>query len=177
MFYVIAHMSHHFAHGGLGMRPFIDLWLLLHNTEFNIDIVKKMCNECGILKFFEESTELAEYWLENKPITDMGLAFSRYCLQEGALGSQRQANASRQIDHKGISYIFSRIFVPDYTAREFYGDDGKRTRGYLYYQVKRWRSWLGKERRQNLMKQANELLKTDNDLISSTKQLMHWLEL
>ena len=64
MFYVIAHMSHHFAHGGLGMRPFIDLWLLLHNTEFDIDIVKKMCNECGILKLFEESTELAEYWLE-----------------------------------------------------------------------------------------------------------------
>ena len=35
LFHILAHMSYHLLHGGLGLRPFLDLWLLEHRTVFD----------------------------------------------------------------------------------------------------------------------------------------------
>lgn len=60
VFHVIAHMSYHLVHGGLGIRPFLDLWLLKNKTSFDEDMVRKMCDDCGILTFYEKSYELVD---------------------------------------------------------------------------------------------------------------------
>ena len=41
VFHVIAHMSYHMVHGGLGIRPFLDLWLLRTKTEFDEDLINR----------------------------------------------------------------------------------------------------------------------------------------
>lgn len=177
IFHVVAHMSYHFLHSGLGVRPFIDLWLLRNKTSYNEEKIRMMCESCGILKFYEVCSELATCWMEDRPIEGMIQEFEQYCLQGGVFGSQKQSYALRQKDKKGISYILSRVFVPDYYAREFYGDGSGKNHSYLYYQVKRWKNWLGKESRQELTKQTRAVLSTDEKIVASTQSLIHWLEL
>ena len=58
IFHVVANMSYHMAHGGLGIRSFIDLWLLRNETEYDEAVVEKMCGECGILVFYQKATGL-----------------------------------------------------------------------------------------------------------------------
>ena len=177
IFHVVSHMSQHFLYGGLGVRPFIDLWPLNTKTQFDKETVRAMCNSCGILKFYDASSELANCWMENRPVEGMNQVFEEYCLQGGVFGSQKQAIALRQKNKKGLGFILSRVFIPDYNAREFYKDESGKEHGYLYYQVKRWKSWFSKERRQELKRQTRAVLAADEKMVTSAQKLTRWLEL
>ncbi len=177
IFYVVAHMSHHFLHGGLGIRPFIDLWLLQKKTVYDDNLVREMCDSCGILRFYEVSSQLAKCWLENKPVEEMMEELELYCLKGGAFGSDEQANILRQKDKSRIGYLLSRVFVPDYNARQFYKDESGEKHGYLYYQVKRWKTWLGSDKRQDLFRQTKDIMMANETSIDSTRKLIQWLGL
>ena len=177
IFHVVAHMCHHFLHGGLGIRPFVDLWLLRKKTQYDEERVRQMCDSCGLLKFYEASSKLAACWMENEPAEGELESFESCCLQGGVFGSRQQANAIRQKNKKGLGYLLSRVFIPDYNAREFYRDKSGKEHGYLYYQIKRWKSWLGKDRREELRKQTRAVLTADGKAIAATQNLMKWLEL
>lgn len=60
IFHIIAHMSYHMVHGGVGIRPFLDLWLLRNKTEYNEGTLQQMCSDCGILTFYEKCCDLVD---------------------------------------------------------------------------------------------------------------------
>ena len=177
IFHVISHMSHHFVRGGLGIRPFIDLWLLQHKTQYDDDVVRDMCGSCGILKFYDASTEVADYWMENKEISSECKPFLQSCMKGGVFGSVEQQNAQRQIGYKGVGFLFSRIFVPEYKVKELFPDETGKKHGNFYYQIKRWKYWLRKERREELKKQSKAILNTNSDEIEFVRRIMQFLEL
>lgn len=177
MFHVISHMEHHFLHGGLGIRPFIDLWLLKKKTVFNEQTVRELCDECGILTFYEESCRLARVWFENDSHTETSKMFESICLSGGALGSHKFKNAVRQREKRGLSYIAGRVFPPAYEVKEYYKDESGKEHSLPYYYMKRLLSWTGKERREDLGRQVNSIMSTDRSDLDMASELLKRLNL
>ena len=177
IFHVVAHMSYHFLHGGLGIRPFLDLWLLRNRTQFEEETVRRMCSECGILKFYEECCRLSEAWLGKAEHTETSAMLEEYCLSGGVYGNAQFRSAGRQREKQGWSYILSRVFPPLYEVKEFYKDESGKQHTAPYYYAKRLTSWFGKKRREDLKKQVSDILSTDREYLESVEELFKRLEL
>lgn len=177
IFHVISHMSHHFLHGGLGIRPFLDLWLLTHKTTFDAETVKAMCAECGILTFYEECVRLSEVWLEKAEHTETTALLEEYCLSGGVFGSKVFKYAGRQRDKRGWRYIISRVFPPAYQVKEFYRDESGKKHTLAYYYLKRWIRWLSKKKRGQMMEQIHDVLASDQNYLDNADILFKRLGL
>ena len=138
IFHVIAHMSYHFIRGGLGIRPYLDLWLLRHKTRFDDTVVKEMCEQCGILKFYEECCNLSDVWLSNREHTPITKALEKYSFDGGVFGSRKNASIAELRNNKGIKYYFKRIFLKKKSLEFIFPKLKKYPILLPYYQVKRW---------------------------------------
>ena len=177
LFYVMAHMSHHFLIGGLGIRPFLDLWLLRTGTEFDEEEVRRMCAECGILTFYTECSHLSRVWLEGEKHTEATALLEEVSLSGGVFGSRKFKNAGRQRKQKKLGYILSRVFPPADQVREYYGDPSAKKHSKLYYYVKRLRSWTSSARRKELGQQIGTVMKSDKKYLQKTGRLFQLLDL
>ena len=173
IFHIVAHMSYHFLHGGLGIRPFLDLWLIRTKTKYDENTVRSMCSQCGILTFYEECCNLACCWLENGAYTETAQLLEEFCLSGGVFGSREFKNAARQRDRRGIRYIISRICPPTAQVREYYGDSSGKPHSSVYYYIKRWISWF--KRRKQLKAQIGEIMSSDKEYIDHTDDLLQRL--
>lgn len=138
IFHVIAHMSYHFVHGGLGIRPYLDLWLLQHKTSYDENAVREMCEQCGILKFYEECCNLSEVWLSNKEHTSITKALEKYSFEGGVFGNRKNASISELRNNKGKKYYIKRIILKKQSLETIYPKLKNYPALLPYYQVKRW---------------------------------------
>lgn len=159
IFHVLAHMSYHMVHGGLGVRPFLDLWLLRTKTAYDEAAVRRMCGACGLLRFYDVCCELIRAWMEGAEPSGIMAELEEYCLRGGVFGSARNASAAGQREYRGAGYILRRIFVRREVLREMYPGLKKRPWLWGFYQIKRWtRLWNKGKRRQSM----RELRRTKN---------------
>lgn len=177
IFHVIAHMCYHFMHGGLGIRPFLDLWLLRHRTEYDDVTVREMCAECSILTFYEECCRLSEVWLANATHTETTEMLESFCLSGGVFGSKEFKNAGRQKEKRGWKYIVSRAFPPADEVKAYYKDDSGKDHSLAYYYGKRFASWFGKERRGELKRRIHEVLHSEQAYLDDADELFKRLGL
>ena len=173
IFHIIAHMFYHFAHGGLGIRPYIDLWLLRHKTEFDDNAVRTMCDQCGILKFYEKSCELSEVWLEKSEHDNVTRQLEQYCLNGGVFGSKKNRVLAIKRKHKGIRYFFSRMFVSKKSLQITYPGLKKHPNLIFLYQIRRWIDAIIHSR--SKIKNEITILKNSNDEeVESISQLFDY---
>ena len=177
VFHVIAHMSYHFLHGGLGIRPFIDLWLLKNRTTYNEEKVRAMCSECSILNFYEECCKLSKVWLESVEHTETTAVFEEFCLSGGVFGSAQFKSAGRQRNYRGWKYIFSRAFPPVQQVKKYYEDSSGKMHSKAYYYAKRISSWVSKERRSELKKRISAIVSSDQEYLDLADELFDRLGL
>ncbi len=176
IFHVVAHMAYHFTQEGLGIRPFIDLWLLRHRTEYDESAVRELCRQCGILVFYEECCRLSEVWLEGKEHTPVTKALEEYSIKGGVFGSYRNLILSKKRKHRGIGFYFSRLFVSSDTLKEIYPKAKKYPVLLSFYQIRRWLRALFC-RRKDVLREIKSAKNTSNSELESFDQLMKSLGL
>ena len=177
IFYTLAHMKHHFVNGGLGIRPFLDLWLLRNRTKYNGNLVEELMSKCGILKFYTECSYLSEVWLGNKKHTETSLRFEEFCLSGGVFGSEKFMVAAQQRNKRGWKYVASRVFPPKYQVKEFYKTNDGKEHTASYYYAKRLRSWISKNRRSEFKRRVGTALKSDKNYQDKANELFSRLGL
>ncbi len=151
IFHILAHMSYHLLHGGLGVRPFLDLWLLERRTEFDREKLRELCRDSGLLPFYETGLRMTEVWLENAPHTEQTAALERCCLEGGVFDSGRLTGAVRQREKRGLRYLLSRLFVSRSVLEEMYPGLKKRPWLLPFFQIRRWFRLFDPEKRRNAM--------------------------
>lgn len=161
IFYVIAHMRYHFLNGGLGIRPFLDLWLLITKTEYDEATVRQMCSNCGIIVFYEECVHLSKVWMENSIHTEATALLEKICLSVGVFGYHQFKNAGKQRNQRGIKYVLSRVSPTKYQVKEYYKDKSGKEQTVAYYYMKRIMSWTGRERSGELRQQIHDVMVSD----------------
>ena len=170
IFHIVAHMTYHFVHGGIGVRPYLDLWLLRKKTKYDESIVREMCDSCGILKFYEECCNLSGVWLEKKEHTSITKALEQYSFDGGVFGNRKNAAISELSKNQGYKYFIRRAFVKRQSLEIEYPNLKKHPSLLPFYQVKRWFNAVFYKR--NKVKNELHILRhTDDEEIASIKKL------
>lgn len=154
-FYHIAHMAKHFVNGGCGIRPFIDIWVLNHNCEFDKQKRYALLDEAGLLQFAKAAEQLSEVWIGNEPHTPISEQLEQFILNGGTYGTVTNRVVVRQAITGGkFSYIMSRIFLSYDELKLKYPNLEKRKWLFPFYQIKRWFRLLGKGKFKRSMQEA-----------------------
>ena len=120
-FYHIVHMAKHFEHGGCGIRPFIDLWILDNIKDCDQEKRNAIIDEGGLLKFSEKARKLKDFWFENKECDQVTEWMANYILCGGVYGNRDNRIALQQEKNGGIvKYTLKKIFVPYKILKEHY---------------------------------------------------------
>ena len=172
IFHIIAHMSYHMVNGGLGIRPFLDLWLLRNKTNYDEKLVRSMCLRCNILTFYEKCSELVDLWMSGSMVNGNLKALETYALNGGVFGNRNNAIATKQRNQHKISYIFQRIFLKrEYLVIEF---PELKEKPYLIAicQIKRWARLLDSNKRNKVESELHSLISLNQQTISSFDDLL-----
>lgn len=139
VFYLLAHMSYHFAGGGCGLRSFLDLYLLQEQGYYEETQVKQYLSQCGLWSFYGGVCALIDVWFRGEPHTELTKQMAQFLLTGGAYGSGEFHIAIQQKKKGGKGkYILGRIFLPYRTLKIRYRILGKLPVLYPVMVVWRW---------------------------------------
>lgn len=172
LFHVIAHMSYHMVHGGLGIRPFLDLWLLRNKSEYDEKTLRGMCEECNILKFYEKSCSLVNSWMSGVQVDASLKQFEEFCLNGGVFGSSETVMASKQRTKRGISYLWGRVFMSREKLETEYPELKQKPYLLPSRQIKRWSRLLSKEKRTQARQELKDVRELDSKVVESFDELL-----
>lgn len=172
IFHVIAHMSYHMVHGGLGIRPFLDLWLLRTKISYDEQVVRQMCADCSILTFYEKCCELVDAWMSGKPVPDELAILEDYSLNGGVFGNRENALASKQREHRGFSYFFHRVFMSRELLSTEFPELKDKPNLMPICQVKRWMRLMNPQKRKQIKKEIDSVRAMNAEKVDSFDKLL-----
>ena len=137
--YFYAHAAKHFAHGGCGVRPFIDCFLLNKKMPYDNEKLQAMLVGEGVDRFAEAMEKLAEVWFANGRHDAVTERMAAFVLRGGVYGSLNNTMSVRQQQEKGVhGYLLRRLCIPYATLCEFYPILRKHPYLTPLYRVRRW---------------------------------------
>lgn len=139
LIYHLAHMARHLIHGGCGIRPFIDLWLMNEKIPHNENEVFEILKKAGMLDFYNASLSLSKCWLEDSAYTEKTKALEEFILFGGVYGNT--LNAANVKAGKGdgkLKSFIGLVFLPRKNLEVLYPNLKKHKILLPFYQVKRW---------------------------------------
>ncbi len=115
--YFIAHTAKHFMHGGCGIRPFMDLYLIRKNMQFDENVLSLYLDKSGMTKFTKGAIELSQAWFGDKEHTNVSSTMQDFLFESGVYGSQENFVAMRKVQNKGL---VNRLFLPYKQMKRFF---------------------------------------------------------
>ena len=146
LFYHLTHMAEHFVHGGCGIRPLIDLWIIRQKMGYEESSVLSLLEQVGLQEFYHHMKDLSSVWFEDAPHTELTAETEAFIIGSGIYGTMENNIAMKQgEDKKTGSYIFGRIFLPYEKLKRLYPRVERHKILVPFYQVKRWFTFLFKK--------------------------------
>lgn len=159
-FHQIAHASYHFLHGGCGVRPILDLYLLQRKMPFDSTVLDEMLERSGIKKFFDAAKAISEVWFGSGEHTDVTRRMEDYLLRGGVYGSTQNSMAVGQQKEKGrLGYIINRIWLPYELLCITYPRLKGRKYLQFFYEMKRWLRIFNSEARKHKKRDLDAIKK------------------
>ena len=177
VFYFLSHMAYHFMSGGCGIRPFIDLWYIKKNIDFDSSKLYSLLEQCSLKDFYENALYLSDVWMECKPYNETTERMENFVFNGGSYGTRENLISLRSSKKKNkLSYVFSRLF-PSYSVLKirYPSLDGKH---YLicFYWVKRFFDNL-LNKKENAVYELKTTINIDEEKNSEMIDLMKTLNL
>ena len=121
MFHQTAHIAYHFLHGGCGIRPILDLWLLERVFPYDREKYRAMLDTCELGTFADNLVHLSRVWLCGADYTETDRRMETYILCGGVYGTMENSVRIGQGQRGGrLRYIIARIFLPYDTLKIAY---------------------------------------------------------
>lgn len=170
-FHILAHMSYHFSHGGCGVRPFLDLFLLKAQNAYNEEIlIESYLRKCGLERFYHCVTELIDVWFQNGTHSEVTRKMEHFLLTGGIYGSKEYSIAIAQKQKGGkLAFLLYRIFMPYNELKIKYPMVGKYPMLVPYFQVKRWWEFLIGDHRKAVLSELEINRHSDKDTVESLR--------
>ena len=177
-FHQFAHMSYHFLHGGCGVRPILDLYLLQRKMPFDSAVLDEMLERSRIKKFFDAAKALSEVWFCDGEHTDVTRRMEDYLLRGGVYGTKKNSMAVCQQKEKGrLGYIINRIWLPYELLCITYPRLKGRKYLQLFYEIKRWFRIFNPEARKHKKNELDIIKGLDAEQKAEVNQMLSELGL
>ncbi|MBP5210018.1 MAG: hypothetical protein J6125_04055, partial [Clostridia bacterium] len=136
--YHIAHAAKHFVHGGCGIRPTADLFLLDRADPAAAERTE-LLGESGLSAFASALRDLSAVWWGGEERSPLTADMEEYLLGAGVYGSSKNRIAVVQNrTGKGLGYLWHRLFLPRDVLATSYPVLKKHPILYPWYTVRRW---------------------------------------
>ena len=102
--YNLAHTAKHMKFSGIGIKVFLDLWLILKNykEQLNWDYINEKLELCRLSEFNKVAIELCEYWFDKVKTDDERiLKMASYVAISGWIGTEKQEKSSELAQKAG----------------------------------------------------------------------------
>lgn len=96
--YNLAHAANHIKSAGIGIRIFIDLWMIYtkYKNQFDYNYLNEKLQSANLTRFEECSKELYLYWFEGKTPKDPTVtAMAVFVAQSGWMGTYNQYSSAK----------------------------------------------------------------------------------
>lgn len=138
-FYITTHAAKHFIQdGGVGIRPILDLYVLKTRTVFDEKMVKNLCNEAGVLGFYNQCCKLIDVWFNGSPKDEITKSFENVVINGGVFGTQHLKIVKNKRNDAGRNYIGRRVFKTSDEIKNYFPKSRKYPLLVPYYQIIRW---------------------------------------
>lgn len=178
LFFHIYHTAKHFVHGGCGIKPFIDLWIIRNKIGYDEKKAEKLLEDDGLLDFYKKAVSLSEIWFDGKKHTSITNDMEDFVLGGGVYGNFEQHIAISQNKKGGkLGHLLSRMFISYKAMCSYYPSLLKCPLLFPLYQVRRWFRILfcgGRSRAMNEIRMNNNL---DQNKKNRAKRLLDELGL
>ena len=173
-FYHIAHMAKHFEHGGCGIRPFIDLWFLIRQTELGEGKKDELLAKGGLAAFERAAKQLSEVWFSCQEHNELTLRLQTYILRGGVYGNleNRYSTIPNNGKNGKVKYFLTRIFLPYRYLKWQYPILQKHKWLTPFYEVRRWGRLLFKGKVKNSLREARTVNKVTTERAQETAKLL-----
>ena len=177
-FYHLAHMAKHLRHGGCGVRPFIDVFLLNKRVSYDQETLNALLQKGGLAKFADVAKALSRVWLKGEPHTAQTADLEEYILRGGTYGNSENLVAVEQVQKGGkFRRLLSLVFLPYDRLKLQYPALEKRKWLLPFYEVKRWCRIIFKGGLKTAKKQADLNDAVSDEYVHKVKALLNDLEL
>lgn len=177
-FYHVAHMAKHFEHGGCGVKPVLDLWLLRHSEERDEAARAALLSEGGLSVFEAACASLSEAWFAHAEWDGLVDDMSRYLLMAGVYGSaQNRAAVGQAKQGSRGKNLLSRVWRPYEILKHQYPSLEGRRWLTPFYQVCRWSHLLRRDRMEESIRELRAGGEISDDHGSITAELLEKLKL
>ncbi len=118
----IVHLAKHYREGGIGLRHFIDIWVMLTRyPDLNMKYIRSELRVLKIERFFDNILATLQYWFENSAPTEITEFLTLRTFESGSYGTLKKhktAVAARISEKHGsakkgrLVELFSAFFMP-----------------------------------------------------------------
>lgn len=139
VFHHICHMAHHFIHGGCGIKPFIDMYIISNKFEYNDALLRTILRKCNMESFYDNVLYVTDVWFGEKAHNYLSKQMEEYILKGGVYGSLENRVMVAQGQQGGkMKYAISRIFLPYNSLINYYPILKTKKWLFPFMQIVRW---------------------------------------
>ena len=173
-FYHTAHTAKHIKWAGVGMRPFLDLWLINGREDRDDEGRRLLLEQSGLCRFAEVSDELIEYWFgDKKEVSDAAKKLELFVLNSGTYGSMENRITIVYESHGGTrGYVLMRVFLPYDMLAMLYPIIKKHKWLTPFCEVLRWFKLLSKGMMKKAVAEVKLAKNTSQEKIDEMQSLM-----
>ncbi len=177
-YYHLAHMAKHIEHGGCGVRPFLDLWILNHLVPHDERSRRKTLSDAGLDCFADAANRLSEYWFSDGSADELTSTLEKYILNAGVYGSVDNSTKILRMKQKSnFSYCISRLFMPYKPLTTIYPSLKKYPYLLPFYEAARWCKLFRKKVFKSVVDEVRLASSMSDKQIESTGELLDKLGL
>ena len=113
--------------------------------------IHKMCEECGILTFYQKCCDLIDVWFGNKEHDNVTLDMEKFVISGGTYGTlSNKLAVERTVSDNSMNYLLKRIFMKKSDLQIIYPQLKQYSALCPYYTVKRWAGLLNKSKQRRI---------------------------
>ncbi len=178
LIYHLAHMACHLVHGGCGVRPFIDLWLIKKYMIIDDEKLYSLLNQAKLLQFYKIAVDLSAVWLENRQHGEATKRLEAFILNGGVYGTTSNAAKVRAASGIGkMRSFFHLMFLPKENLEVIYPNLKKYPVLFPFYQIKRWFRYFDKNKRNKVKYLTEQRNTVTSDEMNETAFMLNQLGL
>ena len=176
--YHVAHTAKHFIHGGCGIRPFLDLWIMQSKMPCDEVKLQKLLQESGLQTFYEYAMRVVGCWFEGMEADETIRKMEVYIFRGGVYGTtENRIAVNREYPQGKWKYFWACVFVSYENLCEPYPAlKGKKWLTPVY-QVRRWCRLLFKGIPQSKREELKAYDAVSNEQKKEIKSLLDSLDL
>ncbi len=102
--YIFTHFTKHYRDGGIGIKAVLDIFLYLQKyNDINKDYVKEQLEKLKLNEFYDNLTELVDYWFCDGEETETAVIMTEFIINSGTFGNlKNQVSAEAIRESKDI---------------------------------------------------------------------------